>query len=550
MFENALLVMFLILAGLLAGMLWRARPEALAKQPDEAPLASAPPIPSPQAEPPGPDDEWNAFVVGLSHELRTPLDAVIGFTEMLLEADLPEPRHRQVRMIADSGRAMMRLLNDILDIARIKSGQLRLVEEGSNVAEELRRIIDLLRPIAETQNIELRIDISPEVPPEAWFDRVRLQQVLLNLIGNAIKFTERGSVIASASVRNGELELAIADTGIGIAAERIGHLFVPFASDVNPSQKLLGGSGLGLPMSQQLVGLMGGTITVVSTPGCGTTFTVRLPLRLAGDVLPPGSEPEPPAIPAPVPTSGNLRGCRVLIAEDHAINQELILAMADALGLDAQLASDGTEAVDMVTRAKAQGRPFALVLMDVLMPRMDGLAATRALRAAGHDAASLPIIALTASCFEQDIVAASEAGMQAHLAKPITLAALEQTIAAVLHNAGRLSGMAAGNGCDLTRMPEGVSATIYSLEHRYKLRKRDLMAQLEQAVADGSMADQRDWETILTGLHRLAGVAANFGDARLGEQARALEQELRAVSEPALRRRKLALRFVDLREAA
>ena len=541
MFENALLVLFLALAGSLAGLLWFARPRQEAAEPAIALPAK------PMPEPSGQDTEWNAFVIGLSHELRTPLNAVIGFTEMLLEADLPEPRHRQVRMIADSGRAMIRLLNDILDIARIKSGQLRLVEEGSDVSDELRRTIDLLRPIAEAQGIDLALEISPQVPQELWFDRIRLQQVLLNLIGNAIKFTHQGSVTARATVAEGDLVVAISDTGIGIAPERIPHLFIPFASDAAPSEKLLSGSGLGLPMSQQLIGLMGGTIAVASAPGCGTTFTVRLPLRLASDVAPPELAPDLPAPPASTVT---LRGCRVLIAEDHAINQELILAMADALGLDAQLASDGIEAVEMVTRAKAEGVPFQLVLMDVLMPRMDGLAAARALRAAGHSPAELPIVALTASCFEQDIAAASEAGMQAHLAKPLTLAALEQTISAVLSSPAHASGMVLSEGCDLTRQPEGISATIYSLEHRYKLRKRDLLAQLEQAIASDVQGRPNDWDAILTGLHRLAGVAANFGDARLGERARALEQELRGVSEPALRQRQLALRFEELREAA
>lgn len=544
MFENALFVVFVILAGLLAGLLWRARP-----QPQAAEVVTAP-IPAPTPAASGQSEEWNAFVLGLSHELRTPLDTVIGFTEMLLETDLPEPSHRQVRMIADSGRAMMRLLNDILDITRIKSGQLRLVEESADVADEMRRIIDLLRPIADTQNIALVLDISPEVPPVLWYDRVRLQQVLLNLIGNAIKFTEHGAVTAKACVQSGKLELVVSDTGIGIAPDRIPHLFVPFASDMTPSDKQLGGTGLGLPMSQQLVGLMGGTISVTSTPGSGTTFNVHLPLRLESLPKAQDATPDPVAERVPAPTTRDLRGCRVLIAEDHAINQELILAMADALGLEAQLASDGAEAVEMVIRAKAQGVPFQLVLMDVLMPRMDGLAATRAIRAAGYDAACLPIVALTASCFEADIVAASEAGMQAHLAKPLTLATLEQAIVTELYPVGPVLRRDSNHGCDLTRMPEGISATIHSLEHRYKLRKRDLMAQLEHAISANSSSGPRDWDAILTGLHRLAGIAANFGDARLGDQARSLEQELRSESEPAARRSKLALRFEELREAA
>ncbi len=486
------------------------------------------------------DERWSEFLIGMSHELRTPMNAVIGFTEMLLEADLPDTQQQRVRLIADSGRAMLRLVNDILDVARIKAGQLRLAEEDADLAEELGHAVALMQPIAAAQGLSLTLTVTDGVPPRLQFDRLRLRQVVLNLIGNALKFTDQGGVDVSLANTAEGLQIAVSDSGMGIAADRLPTLFTPFAAPHSAQGRQFGGTGLGLPICDQLVRLMRGSITVLSKPGQGSTFTVRLPLR--------ETEPTPVQPPATAPNrpTRSLQGLRVLVAEDHPINQQLILAMAGALGLAAELATDGNEAVAMALQAREAGLPFRVVLMDVQMPRMDGLAAARALRAAGLGPGELPIIALTANCYADDIAAARAAGMQAHLAKPLMLADLERTL--IKHAGSEPEAAATDDLCNVLRQPEGITATIHSLDHRYRQRKQELLGLLETALAPGDAPP--DWPAIASGLHRLAGIAANFGDGPLGELARMMERELQGAGDNAARHAILAREFPALRAAA
>ena len=479
----------------------------------------ATPLPKMAAPSPAPlasdDDRWSSFLVNMSHELRTPLNGVVGFTELLLEADLPPEQQQQVRLIAESGRVMLRLLNDILDIARIEAGQMRLVPEAIDLHEELEQCLALMQPIAASRGLTLSLHVAAGLPADLQVDRLRLRQVVLGLIGNALKFTEQGAVNVAAEVHEGLVEIAVVDTGIGIAVDRQTTLFTPFASN-DDSPRPFGGTGLGLAMADRIVRLMGGTLSLHSMPGQGSTFTLSLPVQTALPqiaTIPEAEEAAPPAA---------LKGLRVLIAEDHTINQQLIMAMADNLELDATLVSNGREAVDAVIAADSTGLPFQLVLMDVQMPEMDGLEAAQALRAAGFTPARLPIIALTANCYAADVAAVRLAGMQAHLSKPIMLADLAQALAEHLPSD---CGDMANTARDLLRQPAGVSPVVHSLDHRYRRRKQALITRVEAALADS--ADATDWAEIRSALHKLAGVAANFGDAPLGEVSRQLEQRLR-----------------------
>lgn len=480
---------------------------------------------------------WGGFLVNMSHELRTPLNGVIGFTELLLDANLPEEQHHQARLIADSGRAMLRLLNDILDIARIEAGQLRLVPEALDLRDELKQCVGLMQPIAAARGLALTLTASDDLPACLQFDRLRLRQVVLGLIGNALKFTEQGAVLLSARVASGQVAISVADNGIGIASERHATLFAPFAGSENGARPF-GGTGLGLAMADRIVRLMGGKIGLQSELGNGSTFTITLPM-LPASVQPPALEQ------ADCRPQSALKGMRVLIAEDHAINQQLIVAMANSLGLDSTLVTNGRDAVDAVLAADQQGAPFQLVLMDVQMPEMDGLEAARALREAGFAPANLPIIALTANCYADDIAAARDAGMQAHLAKPIMLADLAHAL--VQH--GQAGGAATADcALDLLRRPAGVSTALHALDHRYRQRKQTLTYRIEAALVDNPEAT--DWAAVLSGLHKLAGVAANFGEARLGNMSRQLEQKLKNTVAAEQRQRLLAQHCPDWQAAA
>jgi signal transduction histidine kinase/CheY-like chemotaxis protein len=384
------------------------------------------------------------FLANMSHEIRTPMNGVLGFAELMLQGDLAADQRRFAEMIVQSGRSMMMLLNDVLDLSKIESGQFAIHRAPVNLHASLAECAALHRPAAERKGLQLdlacdcgddhdgRFDAAH--PPWVLTDGLRLRQIMVNLLGNAVKFTEAGHIRVTYRVGRNELRVSVADSGIGISPVQLESIFHPFTQGEADTARRYGGTGLGLSISRQLAALLGGRIEVESTPGEGSRFTLVLPAALAPPVADPG--PRDPAVAAPelvgdLPSDlppGLPAPSRILLVEDHDINRLLVTEMLERCGQEVAVAHDGNEGIAMEIDSIMRGRPYDLVLMDVQMPDCDGLAATRAIRAEGIGPGLLPVIALTANAFPEDIAAARAAGMQAHLAKPVVFAQLARIL--------------------------------------------------------------------------------------------------------------------------
>jgi PAS domain S-box-containing protein len=453
----------------------------------------------------------SSFLANMSHEIRTPMNGVLGFADLLLHGDLTAPQQRQVQLIVDSGKAMMRLLNDILDISKIEAGQMQIAPERVDLRHALRNCVKLIEPAAAQKGLQVRFDVEPELPLFVLIDGLRLRQVVLNLVGNAVKFTEQGSLSIEArrGWHNGRanIEITVADTGIGIAAGRQAAIFEQFVQAEGSTARRFGGTGLGLAISNQLAQLMGGTLDMTSEEGKGTRFTLRVPLELvdASEALAPladKTEDQPE------------RRLRILLAEDHDVNQELMKAMLARLGHQSVTVADGALALHAAVTAARSDQPFDLVLMDMQMPVMDGLESTRAIRSAGLSAETLPILALTANAYADDIAACFAAGMQAHVAKPVHLADLGATIRRWTRAEAAPAAAAA--------VPAPSLAISPNLRLRYEARKADILACAER-IAAASSFDDASIEELRDLLHKLAGSAGMFREADLGTRAADLE---------------------------
>ncbi len=380
----------------------------------------------------------STFLANMSHEIRTPLTAILGFTEELLlqrrtQGASPEELE-YLQTVLRNGRHLLGLINDILDLSKIEADKLELEIQPCSPAEILADVASALAVRAQQKGIGFRVSIQGKIPACIHTDPTRLRQVLFNLVGNAIKFTDRGSVTLTARLegrgRNKRLAFRIRDTGIGIDAETLQRLFQPFTQADASMSRRFGGTGLGLAISRRLACRMGGGVEVHSTPGQGSTFILWLDLarlRPEGGLV--GNEALQLKEDSAERTDQKpltLAGVRVLLAEDGPDNQRLIQAILQKAGAEVHLAIDGQEAVEKVRQLFLQGTPPHVVLMDMQMPQLNGYQATRLLRQQGFQG---PIVALTANAMQGEREKCLQAGCTDYLTKPIDRTCLLETVA-------------------------------------------------------------------------------------------------------------------------
>ncbi len=362
------------------------------------------------------------FLTHMSHEIRTPLNAILGLTELLGHTALNAEQRDLTATLRDSGEILQSIINSILDFSKIEAGRMDLERAPLDVREMVERSLSLVRADAAARGLDLRVRLAPDLPPRVIGDVVRLRQVLINLLGNAVKFTPRGWIELRAAARPAadnlcELEFTVEDTGIGIPPEALARLFQSFSQGDSSITRKYGGTGLGLAISRRLCELMQGRLWAESRPGRGSVFHARVRVGLPTEEAPVPA-PAPPAEPAPDPAS-----VAVLVAEDNVVNQQVAERMLRRLGHPVELVASGTAALDAL-----RARPFPIVLLDIQMPDMDGVEAARRIRAEWNGARRPRLIALTAHALAGDRESFLRAGLDDYLSKPLRMKTLQAAI--------------------------------------------------------------------------------------------------------------------------
>ena len=368
------------------------------------------------------------FLNNMSHDIRTPMNAIIGFTNIAMKHE-PEPEVRGcLEKIRESSDHLLTLINDVLDISRIESGKIKFAPIGVDIVEVADTVLSIMYGFLSNRNITFHTHLAIPETRYVLADAVRIREVLVNILGNAVKFTGDGGSITftsdylpGADDRHMIVRYRVTDTGVGMTKEFVKHIFDEFSQEESSARTYYKGSGLGMAISKRYVDLMGGNISVESEKGKGSTFTVELPLELTeADKVQKQASPG---------DSTDLAGVKILMAEDNDLNAEIAMVQLEELGMHITRASDGKEALKIF--ASNQPGTFDIIFMDIMMPKMNGYEATNAIRALQNrpDARTIPIIAMTANAFAEDVQASLDAGMNGHLSKPIVIDEVVKTIA-------------------------------------------------------------------------------------------------------------------------
>ncbi|MCP5276981.1 MAG: response regulator [Thiobacillus sp.] len=472
------------------------------------------------------------FVANVSHEIRTPMNGIMGMTQLLMTTPLTARQKDYVETVARSADALMGVINDLLDFSKIEAGRLTLEEIDFDLGAQLRDILDLYIPRADAKQLALRLERGQGLPAWVRGDPLRIRQILLNLLDNAIKFTQQGEVrlvVETPEGMPGHLRFSVRDTGPGMTSEVQDRVFQAFAQGDGSVTRRFGGTGLGLTICRQLAELMGGSLTLESTPGLGSAFHLTLPLPKAR----PGRQA--PAEEAP---GLSFPGVRVLVAEDNPVNQKLAGYMLENLGVEVLMAEDGKVAYETLKREQDATRPVDLVLMDFQMPEWDGLTATRAIRAREHDRGlpRLPVLALTANAMAGFERTCLEAGMDGVLIKPLK----EEELAAALDQwlPGRVKVFKPSRGPAVVPTPGPVTRLfkadkIRKLCHDGPARIEEMLSlfidSTEPLLEKLSLAiHAEDAHQAARQAHQIKGAAAYLGAEEMTRHAAATEQRAKA----------------------
>ncbi|WP_230947542.1 sensor histidine kinase [Burkholderia territorii] len=449
-----------------------------------------------------------AFLAAMSHEIRTPLNAILGHLELLERLPQAAPVAARVRTVASSSRALLDVLNDILDFSKVEAGEMSFESIRFDLPRLISEAVAMLMPLAQRKGLALTWSIDPALPSHYVGDPGRIRQIVVNLVGNAIKFTDDGHVSIDVRAGGGEppaspVVIDVTDTGIGIAADRQAHIFDAFdQADVSITRRF-GGTGLGLALCKRIAESMGGAIAVDSEVGRGSTFTVTVPISpdddMAVDVEAEGGTPSEDA---------DMRGVHVLVAEDHEVNRELIRDQLDALGYTYDIVENGLVALRYFNE-----RHYDLVLTDLAMPAMDGYTLATCLRAQG---ARTPIIAITADVTAANTRRAQEAGISGVLLKPMSLASIDAV---------------ARKHLKLAADPHAAAAIVAAAERSIVLSP-SLVAALDQRTEESLLAIDEamahgDWETVGSRIHSIKGAFAMIHEQAVVDACVRLEAVIR-----------------------
>ena len=367
------------------------------------------------------------FLNNISHDIRTPMNAIFGFTNIALKQE-PKPEVKScLDKIRNSSEHLLTLINDVLDISRIESGKTEFAPVPMDITSVTDTVLSIVHGFLADRNLAFHTRLPRPETPYVLADAIRIREVLVNILSNAVKFTEDGGSITfeasyhpGADERHMVVRYRVTDTGVGMSREFVQHIFDEFSQEENGARTHYKGTGLGMAITKRYVDLMGGTICVESEKGRGSSFTVALPMELTDSVMVQAQEP---------PAAAQLSGVRILLAEDNDLNAEIAMVQLEELGIQVTRAADGSEAVSIF--AEHPPGTFDMIIMDIMMPEMNGYEATKAIRSmpSRPDAGRIPIIAMTANAFAEDVQASFDAGMNGHLSKPIVMEEIVQAIA-------------------------------------------------------------------------------------------------------------------------